>query len=119
MKKPLLIITPFAWVMVGCKPDNTGFDQSLGSGLTDKALAGAWFVKSQITLSSSSYPDTVLACRYTYVAMTKKLSFGLDNNSYTISKLTADSPILNTTISGQIKNGPVNADRIVYKLAHK
>jgi hypothetical protein len=148
MKKTLLFILVIACFVVGCKLDESGFKQSSGDGSTSISLLGAWFIKSQITLDdpvfandtvntfnekdyylfnsdnsfkySSSYPDTVLAGKYAYTAATQKLSFGPDaEDSYTITKLTADSLILSGTISGQAGNGPITVDRIIYKLARK
>jgi hypothetical protein len=144
MKKPYLLIILLAGIITGCKLDNSGFDQTAVNN-SKSLLPGMWFVKTQIISGdpvfgndtvtsftakdyyifnidntfkySSSYPDTLINGRYT--STYQKISFGPDaEDNYTISKLTADSLIMYSTISGSA-GGAVTVDKLTYKLAHK
>ncbi|MES2378068.1 MAG: hypothetical protein V4553_15880 [Bacteroidota bacterium] len=139
MKRTLHIIFAIgAGIIGGCKLDNSGLDQSGGNN-AKPLLPGMWFVKAQITSGdtiksftakdyyifnidntfkySSSYPDKLINGRYT--STSQKISFGPNTeDNYTISKLTADSLIMYSTISGSAA-GAVTGDKLTYKLARK
>jgi hypothetical protein len=133
-----------AIILAGCKLDESGFNQSAVHG-SKSLLPGMWFVKTQIISGdpvfgsdtvtaftakdyyifnidntfkySSSYPDKLVNGRYT--STSQKISFGPNvEDNFTISKLTADSLIMYTTISGSA-GGAVTVDKLTYKLARK
>lgn len=133
-----------AIILVGCKPDGSGLDQSAVYG-SKALLPGMWYMKAQIIAgdpvlrsdtitaftakdyyifnidntfkSSSSNPDKLINGRYT--SASQKISFGPDaKDNFTISKLTADSLIMYTTIS-EAAGGAVTANKLTYKLARK
>ncbi|MBC7399226.1 MAG: hypothetical protein H7289_04715 [Mucilaginibacter sp.] len=138
MRRPLPIMILLVSIITGCKPDDSGFDQNAVNN-SKSLLPGMWFVKAQIISGdtvksftakdyyifnidntfkySSSSPDKVVDGRYT--STYQKLSFGADaKDNYTISKLTADSLIMYSTISGSA-GGAVTVDKLIYKLARK
>jgi hypothetical protein len=138
MKRPLPIMILLASIITGCKPDESGFDQSAVND-SKSLLPGMWFVKTQIISGdtvksftvkdyyifnidntfkySSSNPDKLINGRYT--STYQKISFGPNaEDNYTISKLTADSLIMYATISGSA-GGAVTVDKLTYKLARK
>lgn len=125
-------------IIGGCKVDSSGFDQTAVNN-SKSLLPGMWYVKAQIISGdtvrnftakdyyifnidntfkySSSYPDKLINGRYT--STYQQLSFGPDaEDNYTISKLTTDSLIMYSPISGSAGSS-VAVNKITYKLARK
>lgn len=145
MKKTLLFIAIVVSAAIGCKLDNAGFPKGpISPGL----LVNKWYLKKMSVYNdpylgsydtagfttrdyynfksdktfeySSSEPDTIVSGKYTYNAAHNNIIFsttdGLD--TATVIKLTADSLLLRTIISGDAGAG-VTIDTTIFRYALK